>query len=1473
MIPFPASPNVLTPTPLSLPIHTNSPSFSPRDIHDKVFSPCAGDFRSCLNAVDINKTLSSYQAPPSIAIADAFDFYNFRTNIISPQHFRRSINIALDTHFALLIPAHIRSHWCLLVAIRASTTVALYDSCASAQILRDLSRLLSTIGFSAAQNIPTFRQQAHTFECGLFVLLHVHLFCSYFSQSDRVIASLADLPSFPHEYVSLANWRTPLSRGTPLATLLQPPIGGATTDSQTDACLAAHSRFAARAASMLRCYALVANLLHLRITAPETLDTVSVDRVTQVPPGFPPGEQDSLECLEALIGGRSVLPFAITNFGHESPRVLPPGMTFILGAQFTGTVTNGHAYHGHWSLTSNLSDSIFCITLPCPALQFLGPGAPPVMPHLPRAAVSKFARSLRPGATIRVLYQFGTESGEWWDTVRDPYTTTIGTVVAFTHERCKSCELAQAVEPIVIAIPATGVKYLLCEECPLPDCLCVCSPISDPDEVASDADEFDLGEESNALIEHDFESGTIIVPSPPVPHQATDNEATSSLVTYRHNPYGQPAPQSSVRWIHDDEFQLLYTTMPDTQKISSASVKGNYLASALIYNGRPPHVPPLTWAKACTATRANHKRWLIIIRAMPADLVPLPIGTACTELIIRMARARHWAPSTVAKSFSEVAAALRSLSLYSNLTVSIDLRQETVFDDAMRQAQRLAQRIPARRINPMSAESFSTLLRRTTEPVLRAFLVLAWFGAARLGDLRQVSAHQIEFLDNNRVAIRYTRGKGALFRGPYTSTFAVAEEPLWRWLRTFVIANTPAESSSEMSRHLFNERTQQSLARDLKSIGLEARSVRKGRLLSLANAGLSDEQLMDISGHLRVATLHRYLDFRRPTQVVTTSGAGVNSSHRDTSPHMRVSSNVMGQHANTPHNGGQRYREPPTFFVSKPPSSFELGISDDGKPSSATISQWPLHVKNVSPMDTACVLHMADDAALKGATREALRFTSDRSCYVEQQYHPSDLPLVALSEQDIHILLANGKLEPHEGPIMGFVRGFTVPSKGRRRPIFEPSHNPKWVPQALRLPIAPPVTYPSRQERRTHHQFCALFDFSCYFDQIEISPTIRDLFVLRAFVRSAPALFRLTRMPMGSHVSPSVAQHLTWCLIPFPLTEQLQVRVDTMIDNVRFSGDNQKNVLAVANCFVERLRQANVSFNADETFFNPPTYVFLGEEYVSHPSSSCYYIRNSEKTITKLRAAYSLLLTNIDKSATTPAILTLRNFAALMGLVFFAMHTIGIPLHSIFHLMRATRAIHKTAAAEGWDSPFSFLAPAAVGDLRRVVSKLLENAAIPPQTTSRLPPVTYAFVDASATGWGGLIFAPNIVLSVQQKWQAPMQFSSHAEPLAASRLIHVMASKSFPTPYKIFTDHSPIPQAARDVRTSMKGFVCVGRYPRGAFRTHSGYEQSCRQIESYRNLNHYRGEGNQWYVCRPNGCRLNRFTTRLHGVMGGGLQH
>lgn len=307
--------------------------------------------------------------------------------------------------------------------------------------------------------------------------------------------------------------------------------------------------------------------------------------------------------------------------------------------------------------------------------------------------------------------------------------------------------------------------------------------------------------------------------------------------------------------------------------------------SWFIHADKPPHVSQLAWNNVTPDVRRAHRRWVIDLRAMPSDLLRMDIASAGIEMVRRRAVARRWRWATVAKNLSLIAGALRDLHMYTNMERGIDLTLSREWEAATRYVRKQAKTAIAYPPSPVNHQEMLTARRELEQkcPAASLFLGLMWAFAARAGDISLLQKRDVRISSTERedmkvgVTLIMRRGKGAKMRGPYSAASVLSRE-----------------DASEVLKQMAQRRNRQTLfgngaeLREMVRLALRKQnkdsalqSVRKGAIRHLAQLGVSEEDIMRLTGHTRVETLRVYLGYGPPrTAQAVTAQEGAALVHR-----------------------------------------------------------------------------------------------------------------------------------------------------------------------------------------------------------------------------------------------------------------------------------------------------------------------------------------------------------------------------------------------------------------------------------------------------------------------------------------------------------------------------------------------------------------------------------------------------------------
>lgn len=446
-------------------------------------------------------------------------------------------------------------------------------------------------------------------------------------------------------------------------------------------------------------------------------------------------------------------------------------------------------------------------------------------------------------------------------------------------------------------------------------------------------------------------------------------------------------------------------------------------------------------------------------------------------------------------------------------------------------------------------------------------------------------------------------------------------------------------------------------------------------------------------------------------------------------------------------------------------------------------SHLPLHAKAVEPIDVAALLRLP---SVPPSVSRALRWLNDEELYHQLAARARSTRMArpsALSPQDVEIMTTLGRYEAiSEAQAHGLSNVFAVTehAKARRRHILEPLLNDVLLPADFDTIILPtPATV-----REGMKKYSMQFDASSFYDQFRLAPGVSAFFAFRG----RDGIFRrYTRLPMGFRPACSVAQAVMAFLAEVGVEGVVAM---VYIDNVLFTSDNKDALLEAGRRFRDRCAQCNVTLNEPGVALADlvvPGFDFLGVEY-DLAARTC---RNTAKTEEKLRAASAVL--------EGPSMITLRQMAAIFGVLFWAQQIAPLRLAPFFSALRFFRHLPLEAYAAHWNAPAPPLPQLARLQLRQWLLLASARPARPLITPSVPAPELRMWVDACASGWGALVerTTDGSILRLARGWSVEdsesynLTSSVTTEPLGMRRAIAAVATATTRA-IEVHTDHQPL---------------------------------------------------------------------------------
>ncbi len=291
-------------------------------------------------------------------------------------------------------------------------------------------------------------------------------------------------------------------------------------------------------------------------------------------------------------------------------------------------------------------------------------------------------------------------------------------------------------------------------------------------------------------------------------------------------------------------------------------------------------LPDLVDQALVKATREDHRRkfkWVKDTLAENPEFIDMPLEKSLAMALNECRKARHWRWATAERFAHSLTGMLNRLPQYSSSGTTCKLTDWKWWEDTLTTLKNKSNSETANAAHPLTSESVEQILklieeelRQVPRPETKAerialLLVLAWFAAARVGDVLQLRWADIvpDRQDPEKYCITWRRGKGVRCRGAYSTTIFIPAR-----YRTLMAPTHDPTKKNDFIFPMQKSRLRQEITAYLKLLRLqmrkvnprfEARSIRRGRLQELSEAGASLQTVMHVAGHTREQTTNLYL--------------------------------------------------------------------------------------------------------------------------------------------------------------------------------------------------------------------------------------------------------------------------------------------------------------------------------------------------------------------------------------------------------------------------------------------------------------------------------------------------------------------------------------------------------------------------------------------------------------------------------------
>jgi hypothetical protein len=229
----------------------------------------------------------------------------------------------------------------------------------------------------------------------------------------------------------------------------------------------------------------------------------------------------------------------------------------------------------------------------------------------------------------------------------------------------------------------------------------------------------------------------------------------------------------------------------------------------------------------------------------------------------------HWSPPTWENILGTALGTLNRLSMYTDAVADMSLADTAVWKDALRAAKIATREFQTKPPHPATKENVQVAITRQLEKGrkdIAAQIAIAWLTAARVGDVLQLKQENISLGSGPtaKLDVQFRRGKTVRMKTAYTVQTTCPGE----WIALVKECLDRAQpghflwpAASLTARKQMGKDVTQALR--LSNPELEQRSLRRGALQTMADAGVPEEVLLMFSQHTSMSMLRRYLDWGR----------------------------------------------------------------------------------------------------------------------------------------------------------------------------------------------------------------------------------------------------------------------------------------------------------------------------------------------------------------------------------------------------------------------------------------------------------------------------------------------------------------------------------------------------------------------------------------------------------------------------------
>ena len=347
---------------------------------------------------------------------------------------------------------------------------------------------------------------------------------------------------------------------------------------------------------------------------------------------------------------------------------------------------------------------------------------------------------------------------------------------------------------------------------------------------------------------------------------------------------------------------------------------------------------------------------------------------------------------------------------------------------------------------------------------------------------------------------------------------------------------------------------------------------------------------------------------------------------------------------------------------------------------------WPIHVKPVTKANHDAIESLP---GVEGSTTVevwvvARRWLEDDNIYAENNVPvrgAEGLPCARYQQRWIDALVEHGVIEQiRDRSVRGHVLLYAIPEPQKQR--FRAIMHTKDINDSCGRDTLLPCVFPTKFDiaAGVHDgEWSVSLDFAAYYYQFQLAPAVGNRMCFRFNGRA----YALRREAMGQRQAVGVAVAATNRLLDF---QHRSTSVKSIIDNVLFTGSKDA-VIDDACEFIERCKRVNATLNDIDVQTATREEVAALARQVSSWGGVQFDLRSREvcddeghcgKTVQIMSKAAQKTAQSWDLRAAW----TWRNYAAHIGMLFWAWGILDLPMASYFDVLRFNSAVGKMATDE-----------------------------------------------------------------------------------------------------------------------------------------------------------------------------------------------